>query len=136
MKEGAWVNIATGKFEWITEHCDWIKLPQNASKIGLPESVFQQIKDLPNDYNGPKRETILRAVMGAGFVRVRGHGSYIAIEFTAPTETVLRACRNFLRQVCGPLTVLRFNSLGGSKNETIELTYEQFEKRMKKDIIR
>ena len=34
MREGAWINIATGKFEWITEHCDWIKLPQNAAKIG------------------------------------------------------------------------------------------------------
>ena len=51
MREGAWINIATGTFEWITEHCDWIKLPQNASKISLPDSIFQQIKDMPNDYN-------------------------------------------------------------------------------------
>jgi len=135
MKEGAWVNIATGRFEWITEHCDWIKVHENAQKIGLPENVFQQIKNIPNDYSGPKRERILRAVMdaAAGFIRVRGHGSWIAIEFTAPTETALRACRNFLRQVCGPLSVLRFNHLGGKKNETIELTYEQFEERMKEE---
>jgi hypothetical protein len=106
MREVAWINIATGKFEWITEHGDWIKLAQNAAKIGLPDGVFQQIKDMPNDYNGPKRENILRTVMGAGFVRVRGHGSYLALDFTAPEEDVFRASAKFLRQICGPLTVL------------------------------
>lgn len=133
MKEGAWIKIATGQFEWITEHCDWMKNHENAKRIALPDSVFTAIKEIPNDYSGPKRESILRLIMDAGFVRVRGHGSYIAIEFTAPAETVLQACRNFLRQVCGPLTVLRFNNLGGRENETIELTYEQFEERMKGD---
>jgi hypothetical protein len=125
MTEGAWINIATGKYEWITEHCDWIKLPQNAAKIGLPDSVFQQIKDMPNDYNGPKREKLLRTVMDAGFVRVRGHGTYIALEFTAAEENVRRASVEFLRQVCGPHTVLRFNDLHTGK--TVEMIYEEFE---------
>ena len=127
MREAAWINIATGKFEWITEHCDWIKLPQNAAKIGLPDSVFQQIKDMANDYTGPKREKILRTVMDAGFVRVRGHGTYIALESTAPTEDVRRASAEFLRQVCGPLTVLRFNDLHTGK--TVEVTHQEFEQR-------
>lgn len=130
MREGAWINIATGRFEWITEHCDWIKLPQNAAKIGLPNNVFQQIKDIPNDYNGPKREKILRLVMDAGFVRVRGHGSFIAIEFTAPRENVCRASAEFLHQICGPLTVLRFNDLHAGK--TVEMTYQEFDAQMKK----
>ena len=130
MREGAWINIATGKFEWITEHCDWIKLPQNAAKIGLPDSVFQQIKDMPNDYNGPKREKLLRTVMGAGFVRVRGHGSYIALEYTAPEGDALRASAEFLRQICGPLTVLRCNDLHTGK--TGEMTYQEFDAQMKK----
>jgi len=132
LKEGAWVNIATGRFEWISEHCDWMKVRENAKRIGLPDSVSEVIESIPNDYSGPKREKLLRAVMDAGFVRVRGHGSFITIEFTASTETALRACRNFLQQVCGPLTVLRFNHLGGSEDETIELTYEQFDDRMKR----
>ena len=129
MREGAWINIATGKFEWITEHCDWIKLPQNAAKIGLPDSVFQQIKDMPNDYNGPKREKLLRTVMGAGFVRVRGHGSYIALEYTAPEGDALRASAEFLRQICGPLTVLRCYDLHTGK--TGEMTYQEFNAQMK-----
>jgi hypothetical protein len=128
MREGAWINIKTGKFEWITEHCDWIKVHGNAQKIGLPEEVFEQIKDMPNDHSGPKRERILRTVMGAGFIRVRGHGSWIAIEFTALTEEASRACQDFLGQVCGPYSVLRFDNVG--TNESLELTYQEFENRM------
>ena len=131
MKEGFWINIATGRHERITEHCDWIKVPENAEKIGLPENVFQEIKNLPNDYGGPKREKILRAVMNAarGFIRVRGHGSWIAVEFTAPTKDALGACSSLLPEVCGPLTVLRFNNL--RTNESLEMTFVEFEKRTK-----
>jgi hypothetical protein len=130
MREGAWVNIATGRFEWITEHCDWTKLPENAAEIGLPDSIFQQIKDMPNDYNGPKRDKILRTVMDAGFVRVRGHGMYIALEFTAPKDIVHRASVEFLHHICGPLTVLRFNDLHAGN--TVEMTYPEFEAQTKK----
>jgi hypothetical protein len=131
MKEGFWINISTGRYEQITEHCDWLKVHENAEKIGLPESVFRQIKDLPNDYGGPKRERILRTVMdaGAGFVRVRGHGDWIAIEFTAPTLNAMVACSSLLHEVCGPLTVLKFNNLG--TNESLEMTFEDFEQSMK-----
>jgi hypothetical protein len=66
--------------------------------------------------------------MAAGFIRVRGHGSWIAIEFTAPTEDALRASRDFLGQVCGQYSVLRFNNIGA--NESLELTYQEFENRM------
>ena len=54
MREGAWINIATCKFEWITEHCDWIKLPQNAAKIVYRTAFFsksrtwQTITPVPN----------------------------------------------------------------------------------------
>lgn len=128
MKEGAWINVNTGRFEWITEHCDWIKDHSNAQKIGLPKEVWERIKDMPNDYSGPKREKLLRTIMAAGFIRVRGHGSWIAIEFTAPTEDALRASRDFLGQVCGQYSVLRFNNIGA--NESLELTYQEFENRM------
>ena len=130
MREGAWINIATGRYEWITEHADWMKNPINAKRIRLPDSVFQSIRDIPNDYQGPKRETILRAVMDAGFIRVRGHGDWIAIEFTAPTENALRACTNLMREVCGPLTVLRFNNV--HTNESLQMTYQNFEERTQK----
>jgi hypothetical protein len=130
MKEGAWINVKTGRFEWITEHCDWIKVRGNAQKIGLPKEVWERIKDMPNDYSGPKREKLLRTIMDAGFIRVRGHGSWIAIEFTAETQDVLRASRDFLSQVCGPYSVLRFNNVGA--NESLELTFREFEERTSK----
>jgi hypothetical protein len=131
MREGAWINIKTGRFEWITEHCDWIKVLRNAQKIGLPDEVYEKIKDVPNDYSGPKREKLLRTVMDAGFVRVRGHGSWIAIEFTAATEKTLRASRDFLGQVCGPYSMLRFNNV--DTGESLELTHQEFVERMSKD---
>jgi hypothetical protein len=129
VKEGYWINIATGQYERITEHCDWMKIHNNARKIGLPEDVFRQIEDIPNDYSGPRREKILRLVMSAGFVRVRGHGRWIAIEFTAPTKDAMFACSPLLRQVCGPFTVLRFNNLETS--ESVGVTFQEFESRAK-----
>jgi hypothetical protein len=129
MKEGAWINVATGRYEWITEHCDWMKNSMNAKKIGLPDNVFETIKDMPNDYQGPKRKQILLTIMDAGFIRLRGHGSYIAIEFTVSTKKALSACEPLLKQVCGPLTLLRFNNL--STNENVEATYREVEVRVR-----
>lgn len=103
-----------------------MKAHRNAQKIGLPEEVRERIKDMQNDYSGPKRERLLRTVMDAGFIRVRGHGSWIAIEFTDADRRCLRARRDFLGQVCGPYTVLRFSNIGA--NESLELTYHEFEK--------
>jgi len=130
MKAGYWINIRTGQAELVQEHANFLKDHVHAQKIGLPENVYEQLKDIPNDYSGPNREKILRLAMGEGLIRLRGHGQWIAIEFTAPTEAALRACRNLLDQVCGPFTVLRFNNL--QTGETVEVTYQEFEQRMKK----
>jgi hypothetical protein len=53
----------------------------------------------------------------------------IHCEFTAPTEDVHRASAEFLRQVCGPLTVLRFNDL--HTGNTVEMTYQDFDAQLK-----
>lgn len=126
MREGAWINAKTGRYEWITEHADWIKLPQNAAKIGLPESTLRAISEITNDYSGPRRETILRLVMDeGGLIRVRGHRTHITFEFTVPMKESLRSCTNFLREVAGPLSLLRFNNL--STSETAEFFYKDFD---------
>lgn len=106
-----------------------MKTHKNAQKIGLRDDVFRQITDIPNDYSGPRREKILRLVMSAGFVRVRGHGTWIAMEFTASTEDAMFASSPLLRQVCGPLTVLRFSNL--ETGESREMTFQEFESRAK-----
>ena len=67
---------------------------------------------------------------GAGFIRVRGHRTHIKFEFTVPTKEALRASTNDLREVAGPLSVLRFNNL--STNETIEFFYKEFDEWMKR----
>ena len=131
MREGYWINITTGQTKLVLEHANFMKDHARAQNIGLPESVYEEIKDIANDYSGVRREKILRLVMASGFIRVRGHGSWIAIEFTAPTEDALRACKSLLHQVCGPLTVLRFNNL--STNESLEMTFQEFERCLKED---
>ena len=67
---------------------------------------------------------------GRGFIRVRGHRTHITFEFTVPTKEVLRACNDFLHEVAGPLSVLRFNNL--RTNETIEFFYREFDEWMKR----
>jgi hypothetical protein len=129
VREGYWISIKSGQAELVQEHCDFMKDHARAQKIGLPENVYEQIKDIPNDYSGPRRERILRLVMAAGFIRVRGHGDWIAIEFTAPTNEAMIACSSLLRQVCGPLTVLRLNNL--STDESLEMAFQEFESRVK-----
>jgi len=128
MREGYWITLS-GRAEAVKEHCDAMQNPDFARNIGLPESVFEIIKEISNDYQGPRRQRILRLVMDAGFIRLRGHGEWVAIEFTAPTEAALRACRKLLDQVCGPFTLLRFGNL--QTGDTIEFFYKEFDERMK-----
>jgi len=131
MKEGAWINGKTGKFAWITEHASWVKDPENARSIGVPESVIEKIQSLRSDFNGKGREEILATVMQAGFIRMRGHGSFWTFEFTMPSEEALWACMSFLQDFAGPFTQCRFNNL--RTGETIDTPFQEFEKTMQQD---
>lgn len=128
MNDGAWININTGKFEWISEHACWIKQKANADKIGLPESVFEKIQPL-NSFKD--RKEILLAVMNAGFLRMRGHGSMWAFEFTYPTMDALWACYQFIMDYAGDYTTCRFSNL--RTNEQIEMRSGELKQKMQDD---
>ena len=66
LREGAWINAATGEWSFIDEHADWAKQPGNLASIGLPDAVRKAIKDIPNDCSGESRKKILPAVKAAG----------------------------------------------------------------------
>lgn len=131
MDEGAWINIRTGKFSWINEHASWMKNKQNADSVGLPEHVYNKIKDMHWDFNGEGRAEILATIMKAGFIRMRGHGSYWTFEFTAKTTDALWACLDFLMNFAGPMTSCRFNNL--RTGESIEMSYSKFQAEMAED---
>src|SRR5690242_6651777 len=109
-----------------------MKRRENAQKVGLPESVWQEVSAIPNDYSGANRRRILLAVMAAGFIRMRGHGTLLAFEFTAATADALRACSAVLREIAGPFLRCRFNNL--QSNESLELTYSEYEQHIENDV--
>jgi Protein of unknown function (DUF3293) len=127
MKEGAWINSKTGKFEWVDEHALFMQKGQGKA-LGLPDSVYEKIKDMHWDFNGVGREEILATVMKAGFIRMRGHGNYWTFEFTISSGDALWSCLEFLMSYAGPFTLCRFNNL--RTGETIEMPYSEFAKEM------
>lgn len=109
MREGAWIEVHSGRFVWIDEHANWMQ--RHGPEFGLPAEVWGHIREIPNDYIGPNRERILRAVMDAGYIRARGHGAWVTFEFTCSISEALPACRAFLQQVGGPELQCRFTHL-------------------------
>jgi hypothetical protein len=132
LREGAWINAKTGQWSFIDEHGDWAKRPRNLASIGLPDSVREAIRDISNDYHGPNRKRILLTVMADGGIRLRGHGNWVAIEFTVDTASALLACRDMLRKIAGEFTLCRFSNLGTC--ESLELFYRDYEQHVEQDI--
>ena len=124
LRQGAWINAHTGKWAFIPEHADWAKHPGNLESLGLPTSVWETIRDVPNDYGGENRKRILLAVMAAGGIRMRGHGDVVVFEFTCDLEVAIPACRDVLREIAGKLTFCRFTNL--TTNETVEVFYADY----------
>ena len=111
MREGAWINGTTGRYAWIPEHASWIKVPDHARALGMPEAVIAKLEGMPWDFNGPARKAILLEAMGQGFIRVRGHGADCTFEHTLPQEQAIRAAWPFMSEQFGPEMLVRFTNL-------------------------
>jgi len=111
MKDGAWINAANGRYCWITEHASWIQIQANATQLGVPEEVQARLRGIKWDFNGEGRKAILMEAMGAGFIRVRGHGSTTTFESRIALEDAILAAAPFMAENFGPLTGCRFNHL-------------------------
>lgn len=131
MKEGAWIRAKTGEFWWVDEHCMFAKSQQGADAMGLPQRVRQEIEQYSCDFKGSSRESVLIAVMKAGYIRFRGHGAQLTCEFWGPTQDNLWASYEFLSQMAGPFSYCVINNL--RTKEQIALTFQELEKRMKED---
>jgi hypothetical protein len=132
MRDGAWVRILDGEFWWIDEHADWMKRPENARKVGLTDTVYESIASISNDYSGPRREVILRAVMADGFIRMRGRGDVLVFEFSGQWRPALLACRRVLRAIGGEFLVCRFHNL--LHQEWLEVVYHDYAAAMEDDL--
>ncbi|MGA3213842.1 MAG: hypothetical protein ABSD20_21245 [Terriglobales bacterium] len=132
VNEGAWIRVRDGNRWFVDEHADWIKREPNALQAGLPKSVWETIAPIRNDYIGENRKKILLAVMGAGFIRMRGHDTVIVFEFTVTTAKALQACKRILEEVAGEFSRLRFNSLTDVKS--VELLYRDYVQHIDSDV--
>lgn len=132
MKEGAWINGRTFEIFWVPEHAQWIQNKENATKLGLDEATYEEIKGIPNDFNGPNREKILLTVMKAGpFIRMRGQGNLFAFEFLCASSDALWGAYVFGQKYAGEYTTMRLNNL--RTKESVDIYYSEFKKAMDED---
>jgi hypothetical protein len=131
MKTGAWLNYSNGRIEDLTsseEHSDWIRIPDNIKKLGLPDSLLRDIEKYPR-YNKQIRTQMLVDIMQRyPLVRFRGHGNYVTYEF---------ATRDSVRDVLdviwthgsgagfGQYTQINLNNLLTREQNT--LTWQEFQ---------
>lgn len=115
MREGAWINGTTCRYAWITEHASWIKVPDHARALGMPEEVISKLEGMPWDFNGPARKAILLEAMGQGFIRFRGHGADCTFEHTLSQEQAMWAAWPFMSEHFGAEMLARFTNLESMK---------------------
>jgi hypothetical protein len=126
MKEGAWINGKTFEHFFVSEHASWVKEEANALKLGIPTEVWEKIKNMPNDFNGPRREAILFTVMQSGpFIRMRGQGNLYAFEFMCKSLDAVWGVFTFCQKYAGDYTGIRLNNL--RTKESIDVTYREFQ---------
>jgi hypothetical protein len=98
----------------------------------LADSAWEIIRNIPNDYGGESRKSIVLAVMAVGGIRMRCHQDFITFEFTVDWMAALRACRDILRELAGEYTQCRFSNLAAS--ESLEVFHGEYEKHIEADI--
>ena len=78
MGEGWWLNPTNDKcFAVGSTHNDWIRDPQNATRIGLPQDIYEHVMKLsPNQAD----EIRVLCVM-AGLVRIRDYQNSVSVQY-------------------------------------------------------
>jgi hypothetical protein len=122
MREGAWIEMNSGRYVWIDEHASWMQ--RYGREFGLPVEVWQAIRLIPNDFAGEGRERILLAVMHCGYIRMRAHGVQVSFEFTCSIEEALRACQPVLAAIAGPQLLCHFVDL--NERQFLQVEYRDF----------
>jgi hypothetical protein len=111
LKAGAWIE-PNGTWHIIDDHADWIRRPDCARRIGLPEDVVQALAAMPRrEPSGPERRAILVAAMRHGLTRFRGHGTEVTFETMLPLSTAIPAASAFMSEHFGPLTMVHFRQI-------------------------
>jgi len=127
MKEGYWINYKTGKEFPIHEHEQWIRVPKNAKKLGVPKNVIALFNDFKPDRD---RDKFLMFIMKhAPVMRVRGHGNYATFEYASRNRRdPMDAIWMWGQQNAGPFTGLYIVNF--ATREKAQMNWNQFEELM------
>lgn len=125
MKEGLWINYRTGMEFSVGDHEQWIRIPNNATKAGVPPNISQQFDNFrPLE---DREAFLLFIINNVPLMRVRGHGSDVAFEYASrsrsgPLDTIFA----WAKKNAGPFTTLRMVNF--STNENVVMLFKDFER--------
>lgn len=103
MRDGYWINYATGHVEAISEHQTDLRRWEVAERLGVSEGVHEALLGI-----GDRTAFLLHAYEHAPLMRVRGHGLYCTFEFNCPApEAPYREILRFAGKILGPAMLLR-----------------------------
>jgi hypothetical protein len=130
MKEGFWLNAIDGTYYEVEDHALWVSNSVNADIMGLSVEAIKGIKKL-DAYSDSGRVAIIKIVMEAGWIRVRGHGTEVTFEFTSPAFQSLWAIYSFGNNILGDYSNLFISNL--RTKESYETTFKEYKRILTED---
>ena len=124
MQLGFWLNYKTGKIFRIDEHERWIRRWDNAKKLGISESLFDEYtnKFKPSD---DRNKMLLWLMNKAPIIRVRGHGSTVTFEFaSSKIRPVLDTLYEWGEDYAGDYS--NFHISNFKKKKKVDMLYKDF----------
>ncbi len=119
---GYWLNPETGLLVKVsTTHDAWVRDRANATALGLPEAVFQEI----SSYAATDIDPIRLAACRCGLVRVREHRRHVSVQYWTEADLspqVIRAVAKALADLgIHPDTRLEIDNLQLGESRAVTL---------------
>lgn len=129
MKDGVWINYATGHVEPITEHETDLRDRAVADRLSIPKTVFERFKGFKPDRD--RVRFLLWVYANLPLMRVRGHGVYTRFEFSSQDETQpYRAIRRFAGQHFGAAMMMSIANFVSGRGATVNIFPHQLDEKV------
>lgn len=124
---GYWINYSSGQVEEIDDHEQWIRRPENRTKVGVPDALAKEFERFIPVRD--RRDLLLFLMSKVPIMRVREHGfSSVTFEFHTPDFSMaIAAIRKFTGGRYGPQTWLVVANF--ATGDRMELTLQDFRTR-------
>ena len=123
MNSGYWINYSTGKVFRIDEHERWIRRWNNAKKLGIPESLYDEFDEFTPVED--RDEFLMYVMEKAPVMRMRGHGVVYSFEFnTRRAKKPIEAVWEFCEDYAGDYTSVYIVNF--ATKEQVQMLYKDF----------